>query len=340
MASNYDPAGSAASAQSAAELYADTVAQNAQGAAESYADNAASQAQSAAQSYADNAASTALSSANSYTDTSVANLVNNAPAMLDTLKELADAIADNPNYASDVANLVSTKADTTYVDSQDAATLNSAKSYTDGSISQEQSARNAAISSAISQEVSDRNAAIQSAVNDVESYADTAATNAKNDAKSYADSLASNYDAAGSATAAENNAKSYADNLVASGDANAEPTYKGVKLGYYTEMVSGWADTTTGASFVPLTWNTNYGTAKLVVHVRSGVHTQASELLIARDSSNNLHITEYAIVTTNGSLADVSASVNGSTVSLVVTPTAGHNVTEAVASGQVMVWAD
>ena len=308
--------------------------------AEQYADNAASQAQSAAEAFATNAANTALSSANSYTDTSVANLVNNAPAMLDTLKELADAIADNPNYASDVANLVSTKADTTYVDSQDAATLSSAESYTDSAISTEVSNRNSAISSAISTEVSNRNSAIQSAVNDVENYADTAAANAENAAKSYADSLAPNYDAAGSATTAENNAKSYADNLVASGDANAEPTYKGVKLGYYTEMVSGWADTTTGASFVPLTWNTNYGTAKLVVHVRSGVHTQASELLIARDSSNNLHLTEYAIVTTNGSLADVSATVSGSTVSLVVTPTAGHNVTEAVASGQLMVWAD
>ena len=95
-----------------------------------------------------------------------------------------------------------------------------------------------------------------------------------------------------------------------------------------------------GNSFVPLTWNTGYGTAKLTVHVRSGNHTQASEVLVARDSNNNLHITEYAIVTTNGALADITVSVSGSIVSLVVTPTVGHDVTEAVASGSVIAWAD
>jgi hypothetical protein len=166
------------------------------------------------------------------------------------------------------------------------------------------------------------------------------AASAQSAAESYADSLAVNYDSAGSAVNAQSNAEAYADNIVASGNANAEPTYKGVKLGYYTELVSGWADTASGNSFVPLTWNTGYGTAKLTVHVRSGNHTQASEVLVARDSSNNLHITEYAIVTTNGALADITVSVSGSTVSLVVTPTAGHDVTEAVASGSVIAWAD
>jgi hypothetical protein len=166
------------------------------------------------------------------------------------------------------------------------------------------------------------------------------AASAQTAAESYADGLAVNYDAAGSAATAETNANNYTDTAISNGNSNAEPTYKGVKLGFYTEMVSGWADTNSGSSFVPLSWNTSYGTAKLVVHVRSGSHTQASEVLIARDSSNNLHITEYATVTTNGALADISATVSGSTVSLVVTPTVGHNATEAVASGQVMVWAD
>ena len=83
--------------------------------------------QTAAQSYADSlasnydaagAAADALADANAYTDQEVAALVAGAPALLDTLNELAAAIADNPNYATDVANLVATKADTSYVDSE------------------------------------------------------------------------------------------------------------------------------------------------------------------------------------------------------------------------------
>jgi hypothetical protein len=62
--------------------------------------------------------------------------------------------------------------------------------------------------------------------------------------------------------------------------------------------------------------------------------------LIARDSANNIAITEYAIVTTNGLLADVSAIYAGGIVSLTVSPTAGHTNVEAVASGSVIIWAD
>jgi hypothetical protein len=47
-----------------------------------------------------------LSSANSYTDTKIAALVDSAPELLDTLKELADAIGDDPNFAATVATQV------------------------------------------------------------------------------------------------------------------------------------------------------------------------------------------------------------------------------------------
>lgn len=47
-----------------------------------------------------------LASANSYTDSQVAALVNSAPAVLDTLKELADAINGDASFASTVAGQV------------------------------------------------------------------------------------------------------------------------------------------------------------------------------------------------------------------------------------------
>jgi hypothetical protein len=49
-----------------------------------------------------------LSSANSYTDTKVADLVNSAPAVLDTLKELADALGGDANFATTVAGQIGT----------------------------------------------------------------------------------------------------------------------------------------------------------------------------------------------------------------------------------------
>jgi len=45
-----------------------------------------------------------LASANSYTDSQVAALVNSAPAVLDTLKELSDALNGDENFATTVAN--------------------------------------------------------------------------------------------------------------------------------------------------------------------------------------------------------------------------------------------
>lgn len=50
--------------------------------------------------------SSTLSSANSYTDNKVADLVNSAPAVLDTLKELADALGQDPNFATTVAGQI------------------------------------------------------------------------------------------------------------------------------------------------------------------------------------------------------------------------------------------
>ena len=49
-------------------------------------------------------------------NTAVAALVNSAPETLDTLEELANALGDDPNFATTVLNQLSQKADITYVD--------------------------------------------------------------------------------------------------------------------------------------------------------------------------------------------------------------------------------
>lgn len=60
--------------------------------------------------YVDSAKTFATSSANSYTDTKIAGLINGAPETLDTLKEVADAIAANADVVSALDSAIGKKA--------------------------------------------------------------------------------------------------------------------------------------------------------------------------------------------------------------------------------------
>ena len=48
-------------------------------------------------------------------------------------------------------------------------------------------------------------------------------------------------------------------------------------------------------------------------------HIELAEVLLTLDSSDNIHITEYAIVGTNGSSMTISADIDGANVRLRVT---------------------
>ncbi len=62
-----------------------------------------------------------------------------------------------------------------------------------------------------------------------------------------------------------------------------------------------------------------YRSAKFLVKTAYGSHTEVSEVLLTLDTSDNIAITEYAIVGTNGSAMTVSADVSGTDVRLRVT---------------------
>ena len=64
----------------------------------------------------------------------------------------------------------------------------------------------------------------------------------------------------------------------------------------------------------------DYRSAKFLVKVAHGTHTEVSEVLLTLDTSDNIAITEFAIVSTNGSASAISAGINGSNVELLVTP--------------------
>ena len=62
----------------------------------------------------------------------IANLVNSAPETLDTLKELSDALGNDPNFATTVANQIGTKADDdSVVHNSGAETISGVKTFSD-----------------------------------------------------------------------------------------------------------------------------------------------------------------------------------------------------------------
>lgn len=52
-----------------------------------------------------------IAKAKTYTDTKVADIVNSAPETLDTLKELSDALGNDPNFATSIATQIGRKVD-------------------------------------------------------------------------------------------------------------------------------------------------------------------------------------------------------------------------------------
>jgi len=312
LSGTYDALGAACSAESAAKSYADTVSGNAESNAKSYADSLASNYDAAG------AAASALTSANTYTDTAVSNVVGLAPAALDTLQELAAAFNNSPDTLTNLITTVGTK--------QDALTAGEGI-YIDGSnviTGRQQSGGGLKFVF--------NEAAIDRSTVDAWYDASGAAATAQSNAESYADNLASNYDASGSAATAENNAKSYADSLASNYDSAGTASglvsdlttgvtaFTDVNVNDVASIKAASASVATAGTANALTWSaTDFRTAKALVKFATAGHSQVSEILLTLDVNNNIAITEYAEVGTNGELGTITASYSSGNVSIQVT---------------------
>ena len=69
-----------------------------------------------------------------------------------------------------------------------------------------------------------------------------------------------------------------------------------------------------------------YRSAKFIVKAAFGNHTHVSEVLLTLDSSDNIAITEFAMVQTDGSLMDITADISGTDVRLLA-DVANNNTT-------------
>jgi hypothetical protein len=295
-----------------------------------------------------------------YVDGAVSSLVDSAPDLLNTLNELAAAIGDDANFATTLANSVALKQNTLTAGDNIDITGNtiSVTGLDAADISDFNTAALSATSAAY-----DAAGAAANALSAAEDYADALTTsdiaegteqyftNAR--AKAAAANLLTSAtltnititgDGSGLTITAENGvADSDTDDLL-EGTTNlyftnaravtaleaVTPDFPAVEIASVAKQVAAEASVATASTSTAVSWaKTDYRSAEFLVKIANGSHTDVSKVILTLDTSDNVAITEYAIVGTNGSLGSVSADVSGSDVRLRVT-TSNNTSTVAV----------
>ena len=78
-----------------------------------------------------------------------------------------------------------------------------------------------------------------------------------------------------------------------------------------------------------------YRSGEFLVKVKYNTHSEVSRFVLTLDSANNVAVTEYAIVGTNGSGSVITAEMNGDIVELKVTPV--YDATDIIVTGTILV---
>lgn len=98
------------------------------------------------------------------------------------------------------------------------------------------------------------------------------------------------------------------------------PNFTAVEFNSVAKQVAAEATVATASTSNALTWaKADYRSAEFLVKIKQGNHTEVSKLVLTMDASDNIAITEYAMVGTNGDLGSYSAAVSGTDVALTVT---------------------
>lgn len=379
----YDAAGSAATAESNAntytdgretaitsayQSYADTAESDAIASANSYTDGEISTLESSLQSYAD----TAESDANTYTDSligdgtvdgsagntvkdridsAVAALVGGAPELLDTLDEIAAAIADDENFSttvvSDIAQgLTDAKAYTdtretaittayqSYADTAEADAITSANSYTDGEISTLQTSLQTYADTAEADAITSANSYTDGEISTLDTAAQGYASTAETNANTYTDGEISTLDTAaqGYASTAESNANTYTDTTV--GALGTDDIAEGTNLYFTDERAQDAVAAAIAAgthSNITITYDDN-GNA-LSFAAENGIDDSTTDDLT--EGSTNLYFTDARAVSALEAVTPTFTEVDVNSIALQVASTvtvATQNTTGTVYS--------
>jgi hypothetical protein len=296
----------------ATRTFASDQADAAETAANLYTDGRETAITTAYQNYADLAESDAVSTANAYTD-------NREIAITSAYEGYADGVALT---AEQNANI-----------------------YTDGKITDEIADRNIAITNAI-----DAITTTDIAEGTNEYFTDAKAKTAAADLLTGPGTTRNNItitgDGSGLVITAENGvADSDTDDLTEGStnlyftDARAVdaleavvPNFDEIDINSVATQVAATVEVATASTVTAYQFaHIDYRSAKFLVKAATATHTELSEILITLDSLNNVAITEYAEITSNGNLFNVTADVDGSFVRVRVTT--AHNATDVTVVG-------
>lgn len=298
-----------------------------------------------------------------YTDNAIAALANSAPELLDTLNELALAIGSDENFATTLTNLVATKQDiltegtgiditgnTISVDTVTIATVQYVDDVTTDDV--EEGSTNLYFT----------NTRAQAVVDDAIDLIDTDAveegstnlyytnTRAKGDAAELLTTATlSNITITGSGSGltitAENGVGDSDTDDLTEGTSNlyfsnaravsaleaVVPNFTSVEVNSVALQVAAQLSApTAGMNVAHGFLKANYRSAEYLVKVAYGSHTEISKVLLTLDTSDNIAITEYAIVGTNGSASTISAGISGGTTVELRVTTANNSSTITV----------
>jgi hypothetical protein len=296
-----------------------------------------------------NAIATALETATDYTDTAVSNLVDAAPEMLNTLNELAAAIADNPNYASDVTNLVATKADSTYVDNQDSYYDGLAQGYANTA---EQNAKDYAenITNALTTDDVEEGNNLYFTDNRASNAAAVLLTNASTtNITITGDSvnglvITAENGVADSTTddLAEGSNLYFTDQRVLDAVENAvKIAPQAVDITWVRSEEATWTGVATASTATVHSFGTNKGSAKYLVRVINGSYSQVTEILATTDASNNVAVVEYGtIYTSETPLASATVVWNSVTSQYDLNVTTANNNSEVLVAATLLSYND
>jgi len=319
----YDAAGAASTAQDNAETYTDN-------ALESYTLTEDLDATVDGYGYLKSADLSGYAT-ETYVNTAVDNLVDGAPGLLDTLNEIAAAIADDENYATTMTTALAGKQNSltpgsniditddtisvTGLDTADVSEDASALYFTDTRAKD-------AVSSALGAGIEYVNGSFDVQVGEGLEVAGGTGNEIVIDRET----VDAWYDAAGAASAAQSAAETHADGLV-DDLLDATTPFTEINVNDQAKQIAATASINTGSASTVYQWaKADYRSAKLLVKVDNGTHNEISEILVTLDSSDNVAITEYAIVGTNGSRGTIDAVVSGSNVLVTVNPTNNSTV--------------
>jgi len=284
---------------------------------------------------------------------------------------LATAIANNPNYATDVANLVAGKQDTltpgtniaivndvisvTGLDTDDVSEGTNLYFTNQRALDATAAAYDAAGSASAAQTAAETfatNAINALDTDDIEEGATNlyhTSTRAKNAAAELLTgasltNITITGTGAGLTITAENGVADSNTDQLTEGSTNlyftnaravsaleaVTPDFPAVELASVAKQVAASASVATASTSTAVSWaKADYRSAEFLVKIASGSHTDVSKVILTLDASDNVAVTEYAMVGTNGSLGSVTADVNGSDVRLRVA-TLNNNSTVSV----------